>query len=50
MVPTSSSSPWPWLNLAAIVFAIREPSTRREFESLHERPGQLRTRTFSPSN
>lgn len=28
----------------------REPSTRREFESLHERPGQLRIRTFSASN
>ena len=34
----------------AIVFAIREPSTRREFESQHERPSQLRIRTFSPSN
>ena len=32
-----------------IVFAIREPSTRREFESLPEQPGQLRIRTFSAS-
>ena len=34
----------------AIVFAIREPSARREFESLPEQPGQLGIRTLSASN